>query len=166
MKCQEAKITGWNMDVLQKKTGKLQAPNNHFTSVPAPPNSIGGIDEDWTSDLPRTGSLIQKALERLINSFRLRRHDEFFLHKNQISLKSKPAIEMFTDFYKKMQEKDLLPMWWDIECEKAVFKMALHLVNEPFTEANAVLIQPLEPMILRMLAEQIYGSCVRPINDI
>lgn len=125
-----------------------------------PPNSIGGIADDWTSDLPRNTNLYARAYERLIDSYRLRVEDSKLHAKVNIGIYQKGTnpIADFVEYVKMAKRRKLLPAWWNAQCDNQLLAMARSRVQTTTNKDKVVLQRgPFEPMVLRMMSEKIHG---------
>ena len=141
------KVIGWGPKSSMMRDGPSRLPGgppvveHGFKQLP--PNSIGGIDQDWTSDLPRNSTLYDRAYERFIDSYRL-------LQEKNIA---------FVDYFKMAKKRGVLPAWWNAQCDKQLLAMAKGRVHIPTTHASLVKARgPFEPMILQMMSEKICGG--------
>ena len=117
-----------------------------------PPNSIGGIGQDWTSDLPRNSTLYERAYQRFIDSYRL-------LHTEAAAVGKEDKTIAFVDYFKMAKKRHVLPAWWNAQCDKQLLAMAKGRATIPATQRSLVKARgPFEPMILHMMVEKIHGS--------
>lgn len=164
--CKPEKVVGWGPDSMIMR---LNGPGNKLPGGPPvvkhgfkklPPNSIGGIGEDWTSDLPRNATLYERTYERLINSYRLRVED-IKVHGGEnfgLYQKGVDPLAHFIDYIKQAKRKRLLPAWWNAQCDKQLLHLAKARVSTTTNKKNVADERgPFEPMVLRMMAEKIYG---------
>ena len=163
-------VVGWGPDsnVMALNNGVSKLPggppkchNHGFKKLP--PNSIGGIAEDWTSDLPRNATLYERAYERLIDAYRLRVEDAK-VHGNMetgLYVDGCTPIDILRDFahfVKNAKKRNQLPKWWNGQCDKQLMAMAKNRIQRTTTKDQVAENRgPFEPMILRMLAEKVYG---------
>lgn len=124
-----------------------------------PPNSIGGVTEDWTCDLPRNSQLYQRAFERLIDAYRLRVEDANVHANTKIGIyQKKDPLMDFMAFMKMAKKHRALPRWWNAQCDRQIAEKAKLRVQTTTTKSKiAAQRGPFEPMILRMMADKIYG---------
>ena len=149
------KAIGWGPDstIMRLNTGRLPTgpPVVKHGFKKLPPNSIGGIAQDWTSDLPRNASLYERAYERLIESFHLRLVDQNKAKSNN--------MEEFVKYISSAKKRNLLPGWWNSQCDKQLHDMAKARLNRATIRKTIIGKRgPFEPMIHRMMAEKIHGA--------
>ena len=160
-KCSVNKNVGWGPDSvimrlnkgLSRLSGVVKPGDKKL-----PPNSIGGVLQDWTSDLPRNAALYERAYERFIDSYRLSVEDAR-VHGKEDPAADVNALNDFINYFKMAKKHKVLPTWWNAQCDKQLLVIAKKSVNIPAKKSQLAKEHgAFEPVILRMMAEKIHGT--------
>ena len=158
--CSPTKNVGWGPDSVTIRSQLPGGPpevKHGFKNVL--PNSIGGISQDWTIDLPRNATLYERTFERLIDSYRLRVED-VKVHGKE---KGVDELKDFSNYFKMAKKHKVLPTWWNGQCDQQLLLAAKNRVNVPASQTQLLKAHgAFEPMILRMMAGKIHGSPLVP----